>query len=95
MFTDGLFGPVRVPGGTRFQNRPSFTTLKALQIASASQYAFTATSANNRREHQGWGNPNLRTMYDDRAQIFVVDEQKPAPLKKRGRGRGGAGAGFG
>ena len=77
MFTDGLFGPVRVPGGTRFQNRPSFTTLKALQIASASQYAFTATSANNRREHQGWGNPNLRTMYDDRAQIFVVDEQKP------------------
>ena len=74
MFTDGLFGPVRVPGGTRFQNRPNFTTLKALQIASASPYAFTAASTDNRREHQGWGQPSLKAMYDDRALMFVVDE---------------------
>ena len=76
MFTDGLFGPVRVPGGTRFQNRPNFTTLKALQVACASQYGFAANSTNNRREHQGWGYPNLRTMWDDRASIHVVDETK-------------------
>ena len=77
MFTDGLFGPVRVPGGTRFQNRPNFTTLKALQIASASPYAFTAASTDNRREHQGWGQPSLKAMYDDRALMFVGDETRP------------------
>lgn len=77
MFTDGLFGPVRVPGGTRFQNRPNFTTLKALQVACASPYAFTAASTDNRREHQGWGHPNLRAMWDDRAVMHVVDETKP------------------
>ncbi|MEQ1633199.1 MAG: S8 family serine peptidase [Planctomycetota bacterium] len=77
MFTDGLFGPVRVPGGSRFQNRPNYTTLKALQIASASPYAFTAASTDNRREHQGWGQPSLKSMYDDRAVMFVVDETRP------------------
>lgn len=77
MYTDGLFGPLRVPGGTRFQNRPACTTLKALQIAAASQYAFGAASSDNRREHQGWGHPNLRSMYDDRQRMFVVDESQP------------------
>ena len=77
MFTDGLFGPVRVPGGTRFQNRPNFTTLKALQVACASQYAFASSSTNNRREHQGWGHPSLSAMWNDRASIHVVDETKP------------------
>lgn len=77
MFTDGLFGALRVPGGTRFQNRPNFTTLKALQIAAASPYAFTAASTENRREQQGWGQPNLRSMYDDRNAMFVVDETRP------------------
>ncbi len=77
MFTDGQFGPVRVPGGTRFQNRPEFTTLKALQVACASPYAFTAASTDNRREHQGWGHPNLRAMWDDRGLMHIVDEAKP------------------
>jgi hypothetical protein len=74
MFTDGLFGPQRVPNGTRWQNKPRFTTLKALQIANASQYSFTASSTDNRREHVGWGMPNLKTMYDNRNVHFVVDE---------------------
>ena len=74
MYTDGLFGPLRVTGGTRFQNRPNFTTLKALQIASATPYAFNSTSSDNRREHQGWGVPNLRAMYEDRSLLHVIDE---------------------
>ncbi len=82
MFTDdrntpgtGLFGnPLRVPNGTKHQNRPHFTMVKALQMACASQYAFTAASTDNRREHQGWGMPNLRTMYDNRNSMFLVDE---------------------
>ena len=74
MYTDGLFGPVRVAGGTRFQNRPNFTTLKALQIVGASPYAFSAGSIDNRREHQGWGVPDLRALHEDRDLLHIVDE---------------------
>lgn len=82
MFTDdsatpgfGRFGnALRVPNGTAHQNRPHFTTLKSLMMASATQYAFTATSADNRREHQGWGFPSLRTLWDRRNKALVIDE---------------------
>ena len=75
MFTDGVFGnTVRNPGGSRHSNRPKFTTLKALQVASAAQYSFTASSSDNRREHQGWGFPDLRRMWDYRAKTYIVDE---------------------
>jgi len=75
MFTDGIFGnQLRNPGGSRHSNRPKFTTLKALQVVSAAQYAFTSGSSDNRREHQGWGFPDLRRMYDYRAKTFIVDE---------------------
>jgi len=82
MFTDdsgtpgvGPFGnPLRSPGASSHVNRPHFTTLKALQVASASQYSFNAASTNNRREHVGWGFPNVQTMWDDRGKTYIVDE---------------------
>lgn len=81
MFTDevipgfGAFGnQLRVLGGTSHQNRPHFPTLKALQVVSASQYAFNSGSNDNRREHQGWGFPNLQTMWDMRQKTFIIDE---------------------
>ena len=81
MFTDevvpgfGAFGnQLRVPGGTSHQNRPHFPTLKALQVVSAAQYSFTSGSNDNRREHQGWGFPDLRKMWDLRSKTFIVDE---------------------
>ena len=81
MFTDevipgfGAFGnALRVPGGTSHENRPHFPTLKALQVVNAAQYTFTATSSDNRREHQGWGFPDLRKMWDMRGKTFIVDE---------------------
>jgi len=71
----GLFGQqLRVPGGTAHENRPHAPTLKALQAVSGRQYAFTSTSTDNRREHQGWGFPDLQAMYDNRAKTFLVDE---------------------
>jgi serine protease AprX len=71
----GRFGqPLRVPGGTAHQNRPHFPTVKALQVASATQYAFTSTSTDNRREHQGWGFPNLQRLWDNRNKTYVIDE---------------------
>jgi hypothetical protein len=82
MFTDesatpgfGRFGnALRNPGGSAHSNRPHFTTLKALQVAAARQYAFNASSTDNRREHQGWGFPDLRTLWDHRDRMLVVDE---------------------
>ncbi|MEO6596389.1 MAG: S8 family serine peptidase [Planctomycetota bacterium] len=92
MFTNGptsgfgIFGnALRNPGGSSFSNRPHFTTLKALQAASARQYAFTSTSTDNRREHQGWGFPNLRTMWDNRNKTYIVDE---TDVLVQGDGRG-------
>ena len=71
----GLFGNrLRKLGGTPHENRPHFPTLKALMVASAAQYPFTATSADRRREQQGWGFPDLRALYDLRDKALVVDE---------------------
>ncbi|MFK7741397.1 MAG: S8 family serine peptidase [Planctomycetota bacterium] len=83
MFTDdsatpgfGRFGnQLRVPGGTAHQNRPHFPTLKALQVVNAAQYSFGASSSDNRREHQGWGFPDLQAMWDSRDRTFVIDEE--------------------
>ncbi|MFN3244187.1 MAG: S8 family serine peptidase [Planctomycetota bacterium] len=81
MFTDEVvpgFGPfgnqLRVPGGSSHENRPHFPTLKALQVVSAAQYAFTGASSDNRREHQGWGFPDLRKMWDLRGKTYIIDE---------------------
>jgi hypothetical protein len=82
MFTDdtgtpgiGQFGnTLRTSGGTAHENRPHFTTLKSLMVTAARQYAFTPTSTDLRREHQGWGFPNLEDLWDNRDKTFVVDE---------------------
>jgi hypothetical protein len=76
MYTDHLFNnTVRVPGGTRFQNRPYAQTLKALMIVGADQYTPTATD--NRREHVGWGHPNLNNLWTRRDRFMVIPEDVP------------------
>ncbi len=76
MFASGAFpsAPQRVPNGTLHQNRPHFTTLKTLQVANSAQYDFNAGSADNRREHVGYGFPSLKTMYNNRNRMLIVDE---------------------
>ncbi|MBM4059945.1 MAG: hypothetical protein FJ265_02465 [Planctomycetes bacterium] len=77
LYTDAIFGnPLPLPPtlANRFANRPLAQTLKALQIVSAQQYAFTAASTDNRREHCGWGFPSLRNMYDGRNRTYIVPE---------------------
>jgi len=91
MFTDdsatpgvGPFGNVlRNPGGSAHSNRPHFTTLKCLQVASAAKYAFNSSSTDNRREHVGWGFPNLQKMWDARGDTLVIDE---ADVLSQGQG---------
>ncbi len=78
MYTDGIFGnPMRVPGGSRFRNRPQAQTLKALMIASAKQYSFNSQSTDNLRQHQGWGFPDLKAMYLRRNKTLIVAEDDP------------------
>lgn len=76
MFTDQIFNnPARVPGGTRFQNRPYAQTVKALQIACANM--LTPTATDNRREHVGWGMPNVGNMFTRRHKLAIVPEDTP------------------
>jgi hypothetical protein len=75
MWAEGVFGNP-TSGGDVFDERPAFTTAKAMMIASAEPYAFTGTSIGNdkARAKQGWGMPDLRPLYDGRDKLFVVNE---------------------
>ncbi len=74
MWSEGIFGNEVIPGGTVFQNRPHMTTPKAVLIVSAKQYDFTGLTHDKTRCHQGWGVPNLQTLYDYRERLYVVDQ---------------------
>jgi hypothetical protein len=43
-------------------------------INTADQYPFTGPSHDKTRMHQGWGMPNVQTLYDLREGIYVIDE---------------------
>lgn len=64
MWADGVFDGG--PGQNRdvFNNRPHFTTAKALLIHSAYQYPFTGTSDDKTRMHQGWGMADVQNLYN-------------------------------
>jgi len=77
MYTDGLFhNPLPLPAtaANRFDNKAHFTTTKSLLVNTASSYAFSGTTANLTRTHQGWGFPDLRRVYDNRDKLVVIDE---------------------
>jgi len=74
MWSEGIFGNEVIPGGTVFENRPHMTTPKAVLAVSAKQYDFAGLTHDKTRCHQGWGVPNLQTLYDYREQLYVVDQ---------------------
>lgn len=77
MFTDGLFGNVLPEAPLpqhRFVNRPHMATAKALVCNTAEQYAFSGTSHDLTRTHQGWGFPSLQRLYDHRGHLLVCDQ---------------------
>ncbi len=61
-------------GGTVFDERPHFSTMKALLINTAEQYDFLTTNTDLTRFRQGWGRPNAQNAYDRAAMTAVVDE---------------------
>jgi len=73
MWSDGLFGN-SAPFGTVYRNRPQNTTAKAVLINTATQWSFSGQTHDLTRMHQGWGHADVRTLYELRQRMFVVDE---------------------
>jgi len=74
MWADGIFGNEVIPGGNVFDNKAHMTTAKAMLINTADQYPFTGTTHDKTRMHQGWGMPNVSTIYDLRENFYIIDE---------------------
>jgi hypothetical protein len=64
MWADGVFDGA--PGKARdvFTARPHAATAKALLVNTADQFAFSGTTADQTRVHQGWGTASVRNLYD-------------------------------
>lgn len=76
MWTNGVFGnPLPKPPKPefRFENRPHFTTVKALLICSARQYEFPPKTDLD-RVRQGWGFPDLKALYEYRSKAVIVNQ---------------------
>jgi serine protease AprX len=75
LWTDGLFGnTLPVPDGERWENRPHFSTTKAMLINTANQYEFQGANHDLTRVHQGWGFPSLENMFNLKGKMLVVNE---------------------
>ena len=84
MWTDGIFNnPLPNPEGDRFDNRPHFTTLKALLINTANQYEFSGIRHDKTRTHQGWGFPSLSNLYNNRENMLVINEDSVLANEQR------------
>jgi hypothetical protein len=77
MWNEGVFGPVAIPGGTVFENRPASSTAKAMMINTGLKYDFTGASADLNRMRQGWGLADIGRVYDERERFFIVNEDQP------------------
>jgi hypothetical protein len=70
MWHDGIFG--NTPGATVFDSRPHNTLARALMINSATQWPDSQNDITRMR--QGWGHPDLATLYDRQGQTFWINE---------------------
>jgi serine protease AprX len=73
MWADGLFGN-SAPGPTVYDDRPNNTAMKALLINTATQWTFSGTAHDLTRTHQGWGHADVKSAYDLRNNLYIVDE---------------------
>jgi hypothetical protein len=71
MITDGLFGATPVSWQNRFDARPHYTTTRVAATLGTHQLPFNRAN----RFQQGWGQPNLLDLYNNRDNILLVDEE--------------------
>ncbi len=81
MWSDNVWG-TNPTGSTVFERQPHASTIKALLINNAQQYAFTGTTSDLTRTHQGWGRPNVQIAKQRAANSFVVNEGTPLTLNQ-------------
>ncbi|WP_394848207.1 S8 family serine peptidase [Pendulispora brunnea] len=81
LWTNGAFGNELIPraegedtASYRFKNRPHAQTTKALLVNSATPYPFEGETHDLTRTHQGWGFPDMKSLYGRRSNILVVNE---------------------
>jgi len=72
MWHNGLFG--NPTGPSVFDSRPHMTTSKAMMINTARSWSFSGSDDDLSRAKQGWGMPDLATLYERGTAIGVVDE---------------------
>src|SRR5690606_25286945 len=65
--------PVGGPGADVFESRPHMTTPKALLINTASKYEIGFADFD--RFDQGWGQADVKALYDDREKLHIVDQE--------------------
>lgn len=73
LWSDNAWG-TNPQGSTVFERQPHASTIKALMINNARQWAFSGAGHDLTRVHQGWGRPNLQLAKERAARSFVVDE---------------------
>lgn len=69
-------------GATVFDSRPRMATAKALLINSAFRYNWLngGSNSNINRTKQGWGMPDLATLYNARTHTFIVNGTDPVTM---------------
>ena len=73
LWAEGVFGNAVDPSGDVFSNRPSAMTAKAMMINSARAWPIDDQIA---RHHQGWGPPDVASLYNARQNLFIVDQSR-------------------
>jgi hypothetical protein len=81
MWSDNVWG-TNPTGSTVFERQPHASTIKALLINNAKQYAFTGTTSDLTRTHQGWGRPNVQIARQRAANSFIVNESTALTLSQ-------------
>ena len=73
MWSAGMFGNP-TPGTTVFENRPHFTTTKAVLMNTATQWAFSGATHDLTRVHQGFGRVDVKRLYEMRNSMLIINE---------------------
>jgi len=76
MWSENVWG-TDPQGSTVFEKLPHHTTIKALLVNNAKQYAFAGTNVDLTRTHQGWGRPNVQIARERAVNSFVIDWDQP------------------
>lgn len=74
MWHEGIFG--NTTAATVFDSAPKATLTRAFMINTAARYDFSPGNNDLRRVRQGWGRANVASLYDNRDNVYFVNEEE-------------------